>query len=113
MWRDTPFPRRPRGLTLIEVLIVVVVLGILAAVLLSRLTVSADTTKIHTCRHNVAVINTQVEKWYFDHGTWPKDNLNDIETDPDYFPDGIPLCPVTGQKYKLDPQTHRVTGHDH
>jgi hypothetical protein len=36
--------------------------------------------------------------------------MNDID-DPAYFPDGIPVCPVSGKKYVLFGLTHRVTGH--
>jgi len=105
--------RQKGGFTLLELLIVVVILGILAAVIIPRFTVSAAEAKKNACAQNVANINTQVERWYFEKGSWPDDNLNDIEADPDYFPDGEVRCPVDGSEYKLDGTTHRVTGHSH
>ena len=105
--------RRGAGFTLLELLIVVVILGVLAAVVIPRVSVTAAEAKRNACQHNKAVINEAVERWHSEKGAWPMSNLNDIEADPTYFPDGLPVCPVNGQKYTLDPITHRVAGHDH
>ncbi len=73
-----------------------------------------DFTKKTACRHNQQVINTLVELWYIQNNAqWPRDDLSDIGRDKDYFPKGIPRCPITGAPYHLDPITHRVMGHDH
>ncbi len=105
--------RRKGAFTLVEILAVVVILGILAVIVVPRVLVSSAQTKTNACLQNKAAINTAVEKWYFDKGTWPLDALTDIGLDPDYFPDGIPVCPVDGTPYALDATTHRVTGHTH
>ena len=102
-----------RAFTLLEMLIVIVILGVLAAVIVPRFTVSAAEAKNNACARIKAQINTMVELWYFRKGKWPKANLSDIGADPEYFPEGIPTCPVDGSKYKLDPVTHRVKGHNH
>ena len=105
--------RKKGGFTLVEILAVVVILGILAAIVVPRVLVSSAQAKTNACLQNKASINTAVEKWYFDKGSWPLDALTDIGADPDYFPDGIPVCPVDGSAYTLDMTTHRVTGHAH
>ena len=105
--------KRSGGFTLLELLIVVLILGILAAVIIPRFIVSADEAKKNSCAQNVANINTQVERWYFEKGAWPADDLADIKIDNNYFPDGIPACPVDASAYALDTNTHRVTGHTH
>jgi len=106
--------RKKSAFTLVEILAVVVILGILAAVVVPRVLVSSADAKTNACYQNKASINTAVEKWYFDKGSWPLDTLADIGADPDFFPDGIPVCPVDGiTAYALDPVTHRVTGHAH
>jgi hypothetical protein len=56
-------------------------------------------------------IDITVERYYMHTGGWPADNLSDIGADANYFPDGLPACPVSGDTYRLDPTTHRVIGH--
>ena len=105
--------RKRSGFTLIEILAVVVILGILAGVVVPRVLASSATAKTNACYQNKAVINTAVEKFYFDSGTWPLAALTDIGTDVNYFPDGIPVCPVDSTAYALDTVSNRITGHVH
>jgi general secretion pathway protein G len=98
--------------SLMELLAVVTILGILAAIILPRVVNSSDTAKDKTCFHNRAEINITVESYFMNTGTWPANDLSDIGADPNYFPDGLPICPVSGQPYRLDPTTHRLIGHD-
>ena len=98
-----------KAFTLLELLIVVVILGVLAAIIIPRVTANAAEAKKVACSQNVGLINGMVEKWYVDKGKWPLDSLEDIGADPAYFPKGIPKCPVTGAKYMLNSVTHRVS----
>jgi hypothetical protein len=71
-------------------------------------------TKKTVCRRNVEIINTMVEFWSVKHdGLWPRDDLSDIGRDKNYFPKGVPACPIDGSPYRLDPVSHRVKGHEH
>jgi general secretion pathway protein G len=97
--------------SLMELIAVVVILGILAALVLPRVNVSTDVSKETTCRHNRAEINVTVERYYLHTGGWPANDLSDIGADLDYFPGGLPVCPASGAAYRLDPATHRVVGH--
>ena len=90
----------------------VTILGILAAMILPRIVVSTDEAKEKSCYHNRAEINATVEQYYMHNGTWPANDLSDIGADANYFPDGLPTCPVSGQPYRLDPTTHRLIGHE-
>jgi general secretion pathway protein G len=94
-----------------ELLAVVIILGILAALILPRVTTGTDTAKIKTCVHNRVEINITVEQYFMNTGVWPADDLSDIGTNINYFPDGLPTCPVTSAPYRIDPTTHRVVGH--
>lgn len=107
--------RKRSAFTLVEILAVVVILGILAVVVIPRVLASSATAKTNSCYQNKAAINTAVEKYYFDTGTWPVDALTDIGADFNYFPEGIPVCPVDGSVYALDTLAgnHRIAGHAH
>ena len=64
--------------------------------------------KVQSCQILRSIINTQVEKYYFKEGTWPKDDLSDIKTNANYFPNGILTCPVDGSTYYLS--KHSIHG---
>lgn len=104
-------PKTRAAFSLMELLAVVTILGILAALILPRVTNGTDTAKTKTCVHNHTEINITVEQYFMNTGTWPADDLSDIGTNLNYFPDGLPTCPVSGAAYRLDPTTHRVIGH--
>ena len=105
--------RNKNAFTLIEILAVVVILGILAVIVVPRVLASSSTAKTNACYQNKASINTAVERWYFENGTWPLAALTDIAADVNYFPDGIPVCPVDSTAYALNVVSNRVTGHAH
>src|SRR3954452_18679311 len=94
--------------SLMELLAVVTILGIIAAIIVPRVAVSSDTAKAKVNSHNKATINAAVERWYIEKGTWPANNLSDIGADVNYFPDGIPTNPTNATAYTLNPATHRV-----
>jgi prepilin-type N-terminal cleavage/methylation domain-containing protein len=97
-----------RGFSLLELLAVVTILGIIAVVVIPRITVSAGTAKANANTQNIAEINSAVERWYFEKGSWPADDLSDISKDLNYFPEGLPKNPVTGGNYSLNSTTHRA-----
>ncbi len=96
------------GFSLMELLAVVTILGIIAAIIVPRVTVSSDTSKAKVNSHNKATINAAVERWYVDKGTWPANNLSDIGANVNYFPQGLPTNPVNNSAYTLNPTTRRV-----
>lgn len=100
--------KKKSGFSLLELLAVVTILGIIAAIIVPRVTVSSDTAKQRVRDHHKATINAAVERWYVDKGSWPLDNLSNIGADVNYFPDGIPTNPVDGSAYSLNSTTHRV-----
>jgi prepilin-type N-terminal cleavage/methylation domain-containing protein len=97
-----------RGFSLLELLAVVTILGIIAVVVIPRISVSSATAKTNANNQNRAEINSAVERWYFNTGTWPANDLSDIGADTNYFPAGMPTNPVDGSAYSLNAATHRV-----
>ena len=99
---------KPRGFSLLELLAVVTILGIIAAIIVPRVTISTDAAKQRVRDHHKATINSAVERWYIDKNSWPANDLSDIAADINYFPEGIPANPVDGTAYTLNATTHRV-----
>jgi hypothetical protein len=54
----------------------------------------------------VSDLNKGLERYRFEHGS-PVSDLNDLES-AGYFPDGVPLSPVTGKPYSIDGKTGRI-----
>lgn len=105
--------QRKRAFTLVELLVVVMILGALAAIAVPRMLSGATNAKINACKTNVDLLNSQIELYYADKGAWPS-GLSDVTDDPNYFPDPdeLPTCPL-GDAYKYNDTTHRVPVHTH
>ncbi|MCC9601561.1 type II secretion system GspH family protein [Stieleria sp. JC731] len=102
------YSSRRRGFSLLELLAVITILAVIAAVVIPRITASKKSAQQEVNKQNMAEINAAVERWYFEKGSYPKNNLSDIGTDVNYFPEGIPRNPVDNSRYRLDSATHRV-----
>ena len=99
---------RRAGFSLLELLAVVTIMGVIAAVIVPRISNSKAGAQAEVNKQNISEINAAVERWYFEKGSWPSEDLKDIGADVNYFPEGIAANPVTGNAYKLDATTHRV-----
>ncbi|MBN1456939.1 MAG: prepilin-type N-terminal cleavage/methylation domain-containing protein [Sedimentisphaerales bacterium] len=89
------------GVTLIELLIVVLILAALAAIAVPRISQSAYQAKLKACETNIKMFNSMLEQYYSDNGKYPSD-MDVLFKDTNYFPDGKPICPITEKEYKKD-----------
>ena len=106
---------KTKGVTLVELLIVVLILAALSAIAIPRITQSAQNAKIKACHTNIDVINSSIELYAADHdGKYPAD-LEVITNDLSYFPDGEPKCPVSNPMivYPKELKNNRVNDADH
>ena len=97
------------GLSLLEMMLVVVLVAIVASIIMVRISDSTDTAKCKACQHNRAELNAAIERFGVESGTYPTD-LSDLAV-PTYFPGGVPVCPATGAAYSMNSTTHRIDGH--
>ena len=101
------------GFSLLEILAVVTIIGIVALVVLGRISDAGSTAKKNACYVHKGNVEVQVQRWHRTKDSWPASNLADIGAVEAYFQDGLPTCPVDGTSYTLDATTHFVVGHDH
>ena len=101
------------GISLLELMAAVTIIGVIAYVTVPRLGTGASEAKKEACHVNREIINVQSALWKRDNGTWPSTTLTSIGADVDYFPEGIPRCPVDGSSYTIDTTSGAVVGHNH
>ncbi len=103
--------KRVSGFSLLELLAVVTILGIIAAIIVPRVTVSTSTAKEKVRDHQMATINAAIERFYIDTGDFPTPTEftgTGFGQNVSYFPDSIPVNPVTTSAYSYNTTTHRV-----
>jgi prepilin-type N-terminal cleavage/methylation domain-containing protein len=102
-----------KGFTILEVMLVVILISILAAIVIPRFVVSTKHAKVQSCEMNRAIINKAVESFYFVEATWPDLDLNilkqsslnaDMTASGDYDPDWYDAR----GGYALDPAAYTV-----
>jgi type II secretion system protein G len=81
-----------KGFTLVELLVVIVILGILAAVVVFAVSGSTDTAKTNACAAEKSAVETAVEAYQASTGSYPTNatNLTDTSTkflrsEPKYY----------------------------
>ncbi|HEX2475124.1 MAG TPA: prepilin-type N-terminal cleavage/methylation domain-containing protein [Lacipirellulaceae bacterium] len=103
-----------RGFTLTELMAVLALLGLLAALIIPRVLGHYASAKRAACEVNQGEIELQVKLWRRNHGgAYPAADLSNIGADPSYFPQGLPTCPVNGSAYTINTTSGTVIGHTH
>ena len=103
--------RRKDGFTLIELMVVVVIIGILAAIAIPKYQDVTESAKYAACRSNLRNIASAVNLYLFDNGEYPGafegHKWRKLDYIEDYVHAGM-LCPSTMSHYRF-----RITGSDY
>ena len=71
-----PRTRRNGGFTLVELIIVIIILGILAALAIPQFTTSTEDAKVSTLKADLAVLRNAINLYYHQHGSaYPGNNI--------------------------------------
>jgi prepilin-type N-terminal cleavage/methylation domain-containing protein len=101
------------GFSLTELMAVVAILGVLAVLIIPRVSTQQDNSKRAACYANQGDIELEVKLWKRNNGSYPAANLSDIGANTTYFPSSLPVCPVDGTAYTINTTTGLVIGHTH
>ena len=94
--------KNEKGFTLVEALIVVVIIGVIAAVAIPKFLDARESANTEVCRSNLATLNTLISEWETKNSaTISGDDFDAILADAAKFPDGPPTCPTNGGSYTL------------
>lgn len=98
---------RQKGVTLIELLIVVLILAALSAIAIPRISQSAQNARIRADETNLNLINSAIEQYFQNEGSYPS-KLEDVTGDTEYFPDGAPAA-RDGFAFEYSTTTNRAS----
>ena len=101
------------GFSLLELLACVTIMGVIAVIAIPRFGSESDDARIRSCHVHKGNIEVQSQLWFRSRGRWPRRDLSDIGRNENYFPDGLPVCPLDGSTYEFDSIRERVIGHEH
>ncbi len=79
MNRTVSFRRIRKGFTLVEILIVVIILGILAAIVIPQFTSASEDARVNSTHSLLQTIRAQIELYKLQHGDmWPTTSGNPV-----------------------------------
>lgn len=99
--------KRNKGVTLIELLIVVLILAALSAIAIPRISQSAQNARIRADETNLNLINSAIEQYFQNEGDYPS-ALSDVTDNDTYFPDGAPTA-RDGFSFSYSTTTNRAS----
>jgi general secretion pathway protein G len=121
--RNVRAPVRAKGFSLIELLLVLVILGVLAALVVPRFSGRAEQARVTAAQSQLATFSTALDAFEVDNGYYPRgsDGLLDLIDEPQGAPnwrgpylnaDAIPLDPWGNPYIYESPGKHNPRSYD-
>lgn len=100
--------RRSAGFTLIEIMVVVIVLGILAAIVIPNIIGRTDDARVTKAQSDISMFTTLLEQFKLDMRRYPteEEGLTALRTAPDAEDAGLWKGPYTQKAIPQDPWGH-------
>ena len=84
-----------KGFTLVEIMIVVAIIGLLAAIAIPNFVKARETAQANACINNMRQIESAKEQWALEKGKTTGDAVTVAEAEL-YIKGGMPTCPAGG-----------------
>jgi len=93
---------KKKGFTLVEIMIVVLIIGLLAALAIPSFMRARATTQSNACINNLRQIDHAKEQWAMETGAIPTATPFDVDINPYIKGVLMPLCPVGAAVYDIN-----------
>jgi len=94
--------RKPKGFTLLEVIVVIVVVGILSLILIPSLISGPVKARDSQRKADLRTLKTKLEDYYQDTGAYPASLSELMQGNPPYIK-SVPVDPKTKKPYTYNP----------
>ncbi len=88
--------QKKKNFTLVEIMIVVAIIGLLAAIAIPSFVKARNVSRMNACINNLRLIDAGKEQWALEHNANTGDTVVDAEVNEYLKGSANPICPAKG-----------------